>query len=145
MFNRLGELQVFYDEYGDFATSDAMFVCLLWKSLAQVNNKSISASIKKFCSFPRHELEKLSEDVDLRYLLGIMNSKYAAVLLTNLRGGDYHIYPEHIRNLPIPLPNNELQDEIGNIAKEILFRRVKNQDYTDLIQRINELVDRLYP
>ena len=57
MFNRLGELQVFYDEKGDFTTSDAMFVCLLWK-----------------CSMSRYEMEGLSETVDLRYLLGVMNS-----------------------------------------------------------------------
>ena len=50
----------------------------------------------------REDMEELSKTVELRYLLGVMNSKYASVLLTNLRGGDYHIYPEHIRNIPIP-------------------------------------------
>lgn len=102
MFNRLGELQVFFDENGDFTTSDAMFVCLKWDSLSNVENKSIASSIKKFSTMTRAEMEKLSQTVDLRYLLGIMNSRYASVLLTNLRGGDYHIYPEHIRNIPIP-------------------------------------------
>ena len=146
MFNRLGELQVFYDEYGDFATSDAMFVCLLWKSLAQVNNKSISASIKKFCSFPRHELEKLSEDVDLRYLLGIMNSKYAAVLLTNLRGGDYHIYPEHIRNIPIPNSSKSQQQLIINLVDKILSAKKDNpQANTSALEReIDQQVYALY-
>ena len=48
MFNRLGELQVFYDEKGDFTTSDAMFVCICWKQLHDVDNKSISSSIKKY-------------------------------------------------------------------------------------------------
>ena len=47
-------------------------------------------------------METLSAAVDLRYLLAVMNSRYASVLLTNIRGGDYHIYPEHIRNIPIP-------------------------------------------
>ncbi len=146
MFNRLGELQVFYDEYGDFATSDAMFVCLLWKSLAQVNNKSISASIKKFCSFTRHELEKLSEDVDLRYLLGLMNSKYAAVLLTNLRGGDYHIYPEHIRNIPIPSPTPSQQQSIINLVDQILAIKKDNpQSNTSALEReIDQQVYALY-
>ncbi len=146
MFNRLGELQVFYDEYGDFTTSDAMFVCLLWKSLVQVNNKSISASIKKFCSFPRHELEKLSEDVDLRYLLGIMNSKYAAVLLTNLRGGDYHIYPEHIRNIPIPNPSKSQQQLIINIVDKILSAKKDNpQSNTSALEHeIDQQVYALY-
>ena len=48
-------------------------------------------------------MEELSKTVELRYLLGVMNSKYASVLLTNLRGGDYHIYPDHIRNIPNPI------------------------------------------
>ena len=50
----------------------------------------------------REDMEELSKTVELQYLLGVMNSQYASVLLTNLRGGDYHIYPEHIRNIPIP-------------------------------------------
>ena len=146
MFNRLGELQVFYDEHGDFTTSDAMFVCLLWKSLIQVNNKSIAASIKKFCSFPRHEMEKLSENVDLRYLLGIMNSKYASVLLTNLRGGDYHIYPEHIRNIPIPSPSKSQQQLIINLVDKILSAKKDNpqSDTSTLEHEIDQQVYALY-
>lgn len=90
------------DEVGDFTTSDAMFVCLTWKSLFGIENKSISSCIKKFSKLSREEMEAQSETVDLKYLLAIMNSRYASVLLTNLRGDDYHIYPEHIRNIPIP-------------------------------------------
>lgn len=146
MFNRLGELQVFYDEHGDFTTSDAMFVCLLWKSLVQVNNKSIAASIKKFCSFPRHEMEKLSENVDLRYLLGIMNSKYASILLTNLRGGDYHIYPEHIRNIPIPSPSKPQQQLIINLVDKILSAKKDDpqSDTSTLEHEIDQQVYALY-
>ena len=146
MFNRLGELQVFYDEHGDFTTSDAMFVCLLWKSLVQVNNKSIAASIKKFCSFPRHEMEKLSENVDLRYLLGIMNSKYASILLTNLRGGDYHIYPEHIRNIPIPSPSKPQQQLIINLVDKILSAKKDDpqSDTSSLEHEIDQQVYALY-
>ena len=68
----------------------------------------------------RAEMEKLSKTVDLRYLLGVMNSNYAAVLLTNLRGGDYHIYPEHIRNIPIPSATKEQQQPIIDIVDKIL-------------------------
>ncbi len=120
MFNRLGELQVFYDSDGDFTTSDAMFVCLKWDSLSKVENKSISSSIKKFSTMSRSEMETLSKTVDLRYLLGVMNSKYASVLLTNLRGGDYHIYPEHIRNIPIPSATSEQQQPIIDLVDKIL-------------------------
>ena len=146
MFNRLGELQVFYDEKGDITTSDAMFVCLLWKSLARIKNKSISSSIKKFSTMTREDMEKLSETVDLRYLLGIMNSKYASVLLTNIRGGDYHIYPEHIRNIPIPSATPSQQQPIIALVDKILAAKKLdiNADTSDLESQIDELVYTLY-
>ena len=146
MFNRLGELQVFYDEKGDFTTSDAMFVCLLWKSLSRVNNKSIASSIKKFSSMSRYEMEGLSETVDLRYLLGVMNSKYASVLLTNLRGGDYHIYPEHIRNIPIPSASSIQQQLIIKNVDQILKVKATDSsfDTSDLEQKLDRLVYHLY-
>lgn len=146
MFNRLGELQVFYDEQGDFTTSDAMFVCLKWNSLSSVDNKSITTSIKKFSTLTRTEMEKLSKTVDLRYLLGIMNSRYASVLLTNLRGGDYHIYPEHIRNIPIPTATKEQQKPVIDLVDKILAAKKADatNDTTALERKIDELVYKLY-
>ena len=37
-------------------------------------------------------MEILSEEVNLYYLLGILNSSMANQLLADQRGGDYHIY-----------------------------------------------------
>ncbi len=146
MFNRLGELQVFYDEKGNFTTSDAMFICCLWNSLSKVNNKSITSSIRKYSTMTRAQMEKLSQTMDLRYLLGIMNSKYASVLLTNLRGGDYHIYPEHIRNIPIPSATPSQQKEIISLVDIILSKKKANpQDDTSKEEKkIDELVYKLY-
>ena len=141
MFNRLGELQVFFDENGDFTTSDAMFVCLKWDSLSKVENKSIASSIKKFSTMNRDDMETLSESVDLRYLLGIMNSRYASVLLTNLRGGDYHIYPEHIRNIPIPSVIKEQQKPIIDLVDKILA--AKKADNTADTSAMEAEIDRL--
>ncbi len=146
MFNRLGSLQVFFDKDGDFTTSDAMFVCLLWKDLYGVENKSIASSIKKFSTMNRNEMEKLSETVDLRYLLGVMNSKYASVLLTNLRGGDYHIYPEHIRNIPIPSATPAQQKPIIALVDKILAAKKANPqaDTSKEEAEIDRLVYQLY-
>lgn len=47
LFNRLGDLQVVFDKNGEYTTSDAMFVAILWKDLHGVENKSITTSIKK--------------------------------------------------------------------------------------------------
>ena len=101
MFNILGELTGTIDTE-KLVHNHSLIACVLWKDLYGIENKSIASSIKKFSTMSREDMEELSKTVELRYLLGVMNSKYASVLLTNLRGGDYHIYPEHIRNIPIP-------------------------------------------
>lgn len=144
LINRLGVLKVYLDMDTHFLHSDSMFCAVLWKDLKGVYNKSLSSSIKKFCKHNRAAMESLSEKVDLYYLLGILNSSMADQLLADQRGGDYHIYPEHIRNLPIPIPQREVQNSIGIIAKEILHRREKNTDYSELEEQLNGLVEALY-
>lgn len=144
LINRLGVLKVYLDMDIHYLHSDSMFCAVLWKDLKGVNNKSISSSIKKFCKHNRADMETLSGNVNLYYLLGILNSSMADQLLADQRGGDYHIYPEHIRNLPIPVPQKEVQGAIGIIAKEILLRRETNTDYSELEEQLNGLVAALY-
>ena len=144
LINRLGLLKVYLDVDTHFLHSDSMFCAVLWKDLEDINNKSISSSIKKFSKYNRTEMETLSGKVDLYYLLAILNSSIADELLADQRGGDYHIYPEHIRNLPILLPEKEVQKNIGNIAKEILQRRKVNADYSDLQEELDKMVALLY-
>ena len=146
LFNRLGDLQVVFDKNGEYATSDAMFVAILWKDLHGVENKSITTSIKKFSHYTRNEMEKLSEKMHLLYILAIMNSHYANILLTNIRGGDYHIYPEHIRNIPIPLAPKEQQKPIIDLVDQILIAKKKNpQANTCLLEKqIDQLIYKLY-
>ena len=143
MVNRLGLLKVYFDE-DSLLTSDSMFCAVPWFSLSCVNNKSITSSIKKFSRKTRMEMESLSKKVDLKYLLGVMNSKYADVLLTNLRGGDYHIYPEHIRNIPIPIATIEQQQSVVRIVDEIINAKKKNSDTSVLEYELDQLVYQLY-
>lgn len=89
-------------------------------------------------------MEELSQTVDLKFLLGVMNSKYADELLTNLRGGDYHIYPEHIRNIPIPNAPVELQQSIVNLVDKILLAKINNSDTTILETKVDQLVFKIY-
>ena len=144
LINRLGILKVYLDIDTHYLHSDSMFCAVLWSDLKGVNNKSITSSIKKFCKYSRTDMEALSGRVDLYYLLGILNSSMADQLLADQRGGDYHIYPEHIRNLPIPVPEKNIQESIGNIAKKILRRRETNADYSELEEQLNRLVAALY-
>ena len=147
MFNRLGVLKVYLDSDTHFLHSDSMFSAVLWKDLHHVTNKSITSSITKFCNNQhRYDLEDLSKQVGIYYLLGILNSKMAGVLLADQRGGDYHIYPEHIRNIPIPVASNEVQEIISNLAKQVLHNKTGNPsaDTSAIESEIDSLVYQLY-
>ena len=112
-----------------------------------VTNKSITSSITKFCNNQhRYDLEDLSKQVGLYYLLGILNSKLAGVLLADQRGGDYHIYPEHIRNIPIPIAPKDVQGQIADYAKQVLKNKEMHPsvDTSALEFEIDHLVYQLY-
>ena len=91
-------------------------------------------------------MERLSETVDLRYLLGILNSKYAQVLIDNQRGDDYHIYPEQQRNIPIPTVTKAQQKQIVDLVDRILAAKKTDStaDTTALEAEIDKLVYELY-
>lgn len=127
IFNVLGELTGTIDTE-KLVHNHSLIACVLWKDLYGIENKSIASSIKKFSTMSREDMEELSKTVELRYLLGVMNSKYASVLLMNLRGGDYHIYPEHIRNIPIPSAPAQQKPIIALVDK--IFATKKNNPQT---------------
>jgi hypothetical protein len=146
MFNRLGNLMVFYDEKTKYLHSDSMFSAVLWKDLKGIQNKSIKASIKRYSRFSRKEMELYSKKIDLRYLLGILNSEFASILLSELRGGDYHIYPEHLRSLPIPLVAMSQQEPIITLVNQLLSIKKTNPaaETANLEKQIDDLVYELY-
>lgn len=137
MFNRLGNLQVYLDDKTKFLHSDSMFSAVLWKDLFGLENKSIAASVKRYSRLKRDEMERLSQQIDLKYLLGLLNSKYASVLLSNLRGGDYHIYPEHIRNIPIKLIPKNQQKAIINLVDYIINLHKVNSQANDFVSNLH--------
>lgn len=144
--NYLGELACTLDFDNYYIHTHLLTGVVLWKDLKDVENKSILSSIKKFSRYSRSEMESLSQTVDLRFLLGIMNSTYATILLRNLRGGDYHIYPEYIRNIPIAPATKEQQQPIINLVDTILTaKRTDPNTDTSLEERqIDRLVYHLY-
>lgn len=144
MFNRLGTLMVYLDESIMFLHSDSMYSGVLWKDLDGVENKSISSSLKRYYKHNRNKMVEFSNTVSLHYLLVVLNSKYISVLLTNFRAGDYHIYPEHIRNLPIPHITLKRQKPLIELAKNILKEKVNGKDTTILEQKADNLIYRLY-
>ena len=78
------------------------------------------------------------------YLLGILNSKYAAQLLTNIRGGDYHIVPEHIRNIPIASTTEDMQNKVAEIVLKIIDLKKSHQNTSVLEAEIDKIVYSIY-
>lgn len=144
IMNCLGTINVTIDVEEHFLHNHSIYCAILWKDLKGVNNKSISSSIKKFCKHTRAEMEALSGEVDLLYLLGVLNSSMAGQLLADQRGGDYHIYPEHIRNLPIPIATSKQQEEIAQLVRVIMEKIHGGQDSKAEQQKVNQMVSALY-
>ena len=68
----------------------------------------------------------------------------AGKLLADQRGGDYHIYPEHIRNLPIPIAASKQQEEIAQLVRTIMEKIHGGQDCESEQQKVNQIVSALY-
>ena len=111
-----------------------------------IDNKSIQASIKRFSSKSRIDMESLSRSINSKYLLAILNSRYSLFLLNTIRGGDYHILPEHIRNIPIPSATPAQQKPIIALVDRILAAKKANSstDTSALEAEIDILVYHLY-
>ncbi|MBR5603277.1 MAG: Eco57I restriction-modification methylase domain-containing protein [Bacteroidales bacterium] len=146
MFNCLGKMKVMIDYSNHYICQQGIRVALLWKDLKGVENRSILTSIKRYSKLSRNEMENISSSFNMYYLLGILNSKYAAQLLTNIRGGDYHIVPEHIRNIPIPSASEEIQNTVAKIVENIitLKQNNSNHDTSELENRIDKIVYQIY-
>ena len=144
IMNCLGAVNATIDDEIHMLHNHSIYCGILWHDLHGVENKSITSSIKKFSRLSRQEMEELSHTVSLEYLLGVMNSRWASHLLSTLRGGDYHIYPEHIRNIPIPRATPEQQKPIVELVRQVLSAKSKGEDTTTLERDIDRLVCDLY-
>jgi|GEM_PF-517632 len=118
-----------YDD-NNLTCNDSIVVFVRFADLAGVNNKSISGSIRKFNTPRRSELEEGSKNYDLKYLLAILNSKYANFFLNNHRRHrlENYFYPNDFRNLPIPQINLAEQKPFIKIVDQILSI-TKDEDY----------------
>lgn len=139
-----------FDSTG-LVSNDSILLFLRFVDLRGVNNKSIAISIQKFNSNSREKLEKISLKFDLKYLLAIINSKFANVFLNNIRRHrlENYFYPDDFRNLPIaelPLPKQkrfaDLVDKIISLKKSSLEK--DKQLAIDYENQIDQLVYKLY-
>ena len=148
-----------FDDTG-IVCNDSIIVFKRFVDLQGISERSISVSISKNniegkgsktrsqVSKRRMELEKISDKFSLKYILAILNSKYAMAFLNNFRRHrlENYFYPDDFRKLPIPeIPWQEQQSFI-DLANKILLAKQKDPkaDTTELENQIDIMVYKLY-
>ncbi|MFX1253737.1 MAG: Eco57I restriction-modification methylase domain-containing protein [Promethearchaeota archaeon] len=120
--NKFGKLKVAFDEIG-YICDQTVRILIKWEQLQDVNNRSISRSIRRFSNnYSREELENISREYDYHYLLGLLNSKCIRFFFYTLRSRcSIDINPLILRRIPIPkISSQEEQEAIIEITKQIL-------------------------
>jgi len=142
-----------YDENG-LVCNDSACIFVLFNSLERVSNRSIENSIKKWTDKPRKELEEISLNFDLKYILTILNSKFAKFYLNTIRRHriEYYFYPDDFKRLPIKKKPLTSQQPFITLCNYMLFlneteeRRKAEKELIEFIdeQVIDSLVYELY-
>lgn len=139
-----------YDKTG-ITCNDGVMVFKRFIDLQAVNQKTISISLSKnhfsyegskdskTVELKRKELEQISQEFYLKYLLGIMNSKFAYWYLNNSRRHrlQNYFYPDDFRFLPIAKASKEKQQTIVQKVEVMLsqnqFLAKTKDDFWQLI------------
>lgn len=120
-----------YDDTG-LVCNDSIVIFVRFIDLAGVENKSISGSLKKFNSLPRTDLERISINFNLKYLLAILNSRFANNFLNGIRRHrlENYFYPDDFRRLPMADISIKDQKPFIDLAEKILAV-TKDNDYPE--------------
>ncbi len=136
--------------------NDGVIVFKLFKDLENINQRSINISIKKNNKKARRELEHISVEFDLKYLLSIINSKFANNFLNNIRRHRLknYFYPDDFRKLPIAkigkkhqLPFIEKADLMLSLNKkqQIKLQHFQNEMLSDgKIEKLTKKLTNFY-
>ena len=112
--------QGIYDDTG-LITNDSCFISVLYCSLKDVDNRSISNSIKKWSGKSREELEEISEKFDIKYIQAIMNSNLCKYYLNTIRSHriEYYVMPDELKLMPIKNISSDEQKEYALYVEDI--------------------------
>lgn len=100
-----------------------------WRFLRKIKNRSLRKQAKyrseksAVGERKREALEETSEQFDVKYLLGIMNSSVAREWLRSRRRSNIHLYPDDWKPLPIPVVDSATQASIAKLVEQILITR----------------------
>ena len=116
--------------------------------LRQTSDKIIATYIKEpfYCIDSIHSLIQLDKDFELKYILSVLNSKFGDYLFKLLISETGKVFAQvkltFLRRIPIKYIKD--QSTFVNLVDEILEKKQKNIDTTDLEQQIDNLVYKLY-
>lgn len=113
-----------YDET-NLICNHSIISCIKFCNLNSVDNRSIKNSISKFNAHQRHYLEEISEQFEYKYLLAIINSKFAYHFLNNIRRHrlENYFYPDDFRKLPIAKISLEEQKPFKILVDYLMLLR----------------------
>ncbi|MEK6823942.1 MAG: DNA methyltransferase, partial [Nanoarchaeota archaeon] len=111
----------FYDDSG-IVTNDSIYVLKKFTDLKNIKNKSIESSVRKNNNKSRAELEELSRNFNLKYVLTILNSKWAFNFLKNICRNRLSFYPDDLRKL--------------------LIRRISPEEQKPFIEKADFMIDK---
>ena len=100
-----------------------VIVFKLYNDLKDVKQRSIENAITRHNGHTREEVEQISINFDLKYILALLNSKYAMYFLNNIRRHrlENYFYPDDFRKLPIPTISKESQQPFIDLVDKMLF------------------------
>ncbi|MGH7964370.1 MAG: Eco57I restriction-modification methylase domain-containing protein [Candidatus Binatia bacterium] len=121
-----------------------------WHLLEGVRNRSIAKSAKYRDETTaqldeyREDLEDLSRQFNLKYVLAVMNSSWACNYLRSRRRSNTDLYPDDWKPLPLPVADQDTQETIASKVDAILKALKKGQDISRLEEDIDETISSLY-
>jgi hypothetical protein len=143
------KLRVAYDDAQVFHNHSA-WSFVPWYLLKGVRNRSIAKSAKyrdeaegQLAEY-REDLEDLSRQFNLKFILAVMNSSWARDYLRSRRRSNIHLYPDDWKPLPIPVASQNVQEVIANKVDEILKALKKGQNISPLEDEVDKMVSALY-
>lgn len=90
-----------FDNSG-IVVDNTIIVCFPYVKLKEVNNSNINKYYSNM-EKSRSELEKLSENISLKCILGILNSKLIKYYIRIVNQGNIDMFPDDWKKLPIPI------------------------------------------
>jgi hypothetical protein len=143
-----------YDDKG-LLCNDSILLFVRFCDLHDVENNSISVSITKNNDVPRTKLERLSDRFYYKYVLAILNSKFANLYLNNVRRHRLknYFYPDDFRKLPIADVSKKKQKgfvKLVNQVRKLTYSEgfksdsEKQAKFQELLKQIDHMVYRLY-